>query len=103
MEAANNQPLRAFWWIWVGQAISVIGSGLTGFGLGVYVYQSTLAATAYTLIWASMALAGILVAPFAGVWVDRWDRRRVMLYADSGSALHLRHRASAVRCPRRPT
>jgi DHA3 family macrolide efflux protein-like MFS transporter len=73
--------------IWFGQVISLLGSGLTEFGLGVWVFQRTGAATDYALIALCISLPQVLVAPLAGTVVDRTDRRLVMLLSDSGAAI----------------
>jgi MFS transporter, DHA3 family, macrolide efflux protein len=75
--------------IWFGQAISLIGSGLTGFGLGVWVYQTTGSATQFSLIYLFTELPAILVAPLAGAIVDRADKRGVMILSDTGSGLSI--------------
>jgi DHA3 family macrolide efflux protein-like MFS transporter len=81
------QGMRAFLSIWVGELISIIGTGLTGFSLGVWVYQRTGSPTLFALIALFTTLPGILIAPVAGALVDRWDRRKVMFFADTGAAL----------------
>lgn len=73
--------------IWLGQVISLIGSGLTGFALGVWVYQTTGSVTQFSLIYLFTELPAILVAPLAGAIADRWDRRWVMILSDLGSGL----------------
>ena len=73
--------------IWFGQVVSLVGSGLTEFGLGVWVFQRTGAATDYALIALCISLPQVLVAPLAGPLVDRADRRLVMLLSDCGAAL----------------
>lgn len=73
--------------MWGGQLISLIGSGLTRFALGVWVFQRTGSVTQFALISMFASLPGLLALPFAGALVDRWDRRRVMLVTDSISAL----------------
>ena len=65
--------------IWVGQVISSLGSNLSGFALGVWVYQRTGSATRFALIALVTTLPGILMSPLAGALVDRWDRRRAMI------------------------
>ena len=79
------QDLRTFALIWFGQVISLIGSGLTGFALGVWVYLRTGSATEFALIAFATSLPGIIIAPLAGVIVDRRDRRWVMILSDSGA------------------
>jgi predicted MFS family arabinose efflux permease len=73
--------------VWIGQIISLFGSGLTGFALGVWLYQRTGSASNFALVALCSALPQLLVSPLAGVLVDRYPRRRLMALADSGSAL----------------
>jgi MFS family permease len=82
-----NGGLAIFGLIWFGQLVSLIGSGLTEFALGVWVFQRTGAATDYALTAFFITLPHVVAAPFAGALVDRWDRRRVMLLSDCGAAL----------------
>ena len=79
--------MQIFAIVWVGQLVSLIGSGLTSFALGVWVYQRTGSVTQFALISLSIILPSIVVAPIAGVFVDRWDRRQIMLIGDSGASL----------------
>ena len=71
--------MRKFTLIWFGQLASAIGSGITGFTLGVWVYQQTGSATMFTLMGLAATLPGVVVLPLAGSLVDRWDKRRVMV------------------------
>ncbi len=79
--------LRKFGLMWSGQLVSLVGSGLTRFGLGVWVYQQTGSATKFALIALFASLPGLLAAPFLGALVDRWNRRTAMLVSDFGAAL----------------
>ncbi len=79
--------LKSFGLVWLGQVVSLIGSGLTRFALGVWVYERTGSATQFTLITLFAFLPGLLAAPFAGALVDRWDRRWVMFWSDLGPAI----------------
>jgi MFS transporter, DHA3 family, macrolide efflux protein len=83
----KNRRMQVFFVIWFGQLISLIGSSLTGFALGVWVYQRTGSVTQFALISVSTVLPKILISPFAGAFVDRWNRRRAMLFGDTGSGL----------------
>ncbi len=78
---------RDFMVIWLGQVVSMFGSGLTGFALGVWVYERTGSITEFTLIAVFGSVPGLLVSPFAGVLIDRWDRRKVLILSDIGAAL----------------
>ncbi len=83
----RQSGMRGFFVIWAGQALSMLGSGLSGFALGVWVYQKTGSATQFAMIALAATLPAVLVSPLAGVLVDRWDRRRVMILSDLGAAL----------------
>lgn len=88
MTAENNfHWLRSFGPIWLGQAVSLLGSGLVQFAL---VWHLTIE-TGSTVVLATATfvalLPQVLLGPFAGALVDRWDRRRVMIIADSAIAL----------------
>jgi MFS family permease len=80
----DNKPWKSrFFTIWVGQAISILGSHLVQFALIWHLTVTTGSAT--VLATASMAgtLPNVILGPFVGTLVDRWDRRRIMLLADS--------------------
>lgn len=55
---------------------------MTGFALGVWVFQTTQSATQFSFMSFCGAVPAILVAPLAGVLVDRWDRRWAMVLTD---------------------
>src|SRR5689334_4913061 len=82
-EKTPSKGLITFGLMWFGQLISLIGSGLTGFTLGVWAYQQNQSATQFALIFFFSAVPGLVIAPLAGALVDRWDRRRVILFNDS--------------------
>ncbi|KAA3642402.1 MAG: MFS transporter [Chloroflexi bacterium] len=79
--------MRTFLTIWVGQVISVLGSGLTNFALGVWIFQQTGEATPFALTVLFGNLPQVLLSPLAGALIDRWNRRLVLIVADTGSAL----------------
>ena len=79
--------MKTFLIIWAGQLVSMLGSGLTGFALSVYVYQQTGSATQLGLAMLAATLPGLLFSPIAGALVDRWDRRWAMLISDTGAGL----------------
>ncbi len=79
--------MKRFLPLWIGQVISALGSGLTGFGLGVWVYQATGSVSRFAFITLCSVLPGILLAPVAGVLIDRFDRRLVLAVSNLGSAV----------------
>ncbi len=80
--AASAGGFRVFVLLWLGQVISTLGSSMTTFAVGVWVYQSTGSATRYALIIFFHVLPGLVAAPLAGALVDRWERRRVLIASD---------------------
>ncbi|WP_185903408.1 MFS transporter [Lysinibacillus sphaericus] len=80
---------KKFLLLWSGQLISAIGSGLTAFGLGIYVFQQTGKASAMALVTLLAFMPSLLLSPVAGVLADRYDRRILMVLGDSLSAIGL--------------
>ena len=85
----THQPknMRTFIIILVGELISMLGSGLTGFALGVWIFAETGKATPFAIAVLFGSLPPVLLAPWAGSLADRWDRRKIILITDTGSAL----------------
>jgi MFS transporter, DHA3 family, macrolide efflux protein len=83
----NAIEMRAFLVIWSGQFVSIIGSGITGFALDLWVYQRTGSVTQYALVALFNVIPPILVSPIAGVFVDRWNRRLTILGSDFLAAI----------------
>ncbi|HXD12080.1 MAG TPA: MFS transporter, partial [Anaerolineales bacterium] len=81
------QGMKTFLVIWVGQLISILGSGLTSFALGVWIFSQTGKATPFALTILFGNLPRILLLPVAGSLADRWNRRWVMILSDTGNAL----------------
>ncbi|MEU5261589.1 amino acid adenylation domain-containing protein [Amycolatopsis sp. NPDC021455] len=79
--------MRAFLLVALGQLVSLIGSGLTTFTLGVFVYQRTGSVSLFGLISVLTLLPAVALAPVTGAIADRWDRRKIMLGADALSAV----------------
>ncbi len=73
--------------VWAGQTVSVFGSSLSGFALGVWLYQRTGSASNFAFVAMCTVLPQILLSPLAGVLVDRYSRRWMMALADSGAAV----------------
>ncbi len=89
MKETKNKNFNKFLVIWVGELISSIGSGMTAFGLGVYVWQLTHSAVDVSLVELVALLPMILLSPLAGVLADTFDRRLLMICGDFFSALGL--------------
>lgn len=88
MNPAGKQ-FNKFLLLWSGELTSAVGSGLTSFGLGVYLFQQTGKASAMALVTLLAFMPGLLLSAPAGVLADRYDRRLLMVLGDGLSALGL--------------
>lgn len=70
-----------------GQLASLLGSGLVQFAIIWYVTLRTNSGVAMTLITLAGFVPQLLVAPIAGVWADRFNRKKVMIISDGLIAL----------------
>ncbi len=85
--AETPKNMRTFTTIWIGQLISLLGSGLTGFALGVWIYSQTGKATPFAMTVLFSSLPPVLLGPWVGSIADRYSRKKIILLADSGAAL----------------
>ncbi|TAH50322.1 MAG: MFS transporter [Chloroflexota bacterium] len=91
----TNQPIspfavfqnRNFALLWSAQLVSTIGSALTSLAASILVYRATGSALSVGLMLMATAAPSIVLGLVAGVFVDRWDRKRIMLLADVIRAL----------------
>ena len=82
-----TSSLKTFLVIWFGQLVSMVGSSISDFALGIWVYKSSGSVFQFALISLAFVVPKLLVSPFAGVIVDRWNRRKVMIVSDAVHAL----------------
>lgn len=75
-----------FFTIWTGQAFSLVGSALVQFALVWWLTQKTGSATILATVSLVALLPQIMLGPFVGALVDRWNRRLIMIVADSSIA-----------------
>jgi MFS transporter, DHA3 family, macrolide efflux protein len=71
--------------VWIGELISIIGSGLTGFALSVYIYQKTESAALFSAISLATVLPSILVRTFSGGLADRYNRKVLVILGNIGA------------------
>ncbi|MBD1429849.1 MULTISPECIES: MFS transporter [Sphingobacterium] len=78
---------KTYIYIWIGQFVSLLTSSAVNFA--VIIYLSLHYKSAEVLAFAGIAglLPQAIIGPFAGVYIDRWDRKKVMIYADAFIAL----------------
>ena len=73
--------------IWIGQIISVLASSMTIFGLTIWMYERTQSATAMGLVQVFFITPFLLMSPLAGVMVDRYNRRLMMMVSDLAAGM----------------
>jgi MFS transporter, DHA3 family, macrolide efflux protein len=83
----TDKSLKPFFVIWTGQAVSLLGSQLVQFALIWWLTQTTGSATVLALASLAGMLPQVVLGPFVGVLVDRWNRRLTMMLADAAVAL----------------
>jgi MFS family permease len=79
--------MRGFTLLWFGQVISLIGSAMTWFAFTIWAWEETGKASALATIGFFAFLPSVLFSPVAGAFVDRWNRKLVMLLSDLAAAL----------------
>jgi MFS family permease len=78
--------MSAFTLVCAGQAISLLGTAMTNFGLTLWAYEVTGKATPLALIGLCFGLPLIALSPFVGVLVDRGNRKLLMMLSDVAAA-----------------
>jgi len=73
--------------VMIGQAVSILASGMTGFALAIWVFQETSSATALGGMQAAFTIPYLLLIPIAGVLVDRYNRKLMMMVSDLAAGL----------------
>ena len=84
MEKTWKRNLRAFI---LGQSISLFGSSLVQYAIMWHITLTTKSGTIMTLSIIAGFLPTLFLSPFAGIWADRYDRKRLIVLADGGIAL----------------
>lgn len=74
--------LRNFLPMFVGQIVSLLGSSMVQFALVWYITKETGSATVLATATTLAIIPSIILGPFVGALVDRWNRKRVMIWSD---------------------
>jgi DHA3 family macrolide efflux protein-like MFS transporter len=84
MEIRRTGPtgMPGFTVVWIGQVVSLLGTGMTRFALTIWAWEVTGKATALALVWVFASAPTVLLSPVAGALVDRWNRKLVMMLSD---------------------
>lgn len=82
MQRKQLSGMGAFIIVWIGQAISLLGTGMTGFALTIWAYQVTGSPTALALVGFFFVTPMLIMSPIAGAIVDRSNRKFMMMISD---------------------
>lgn len=93
--APPPRGFRTFVIMWLAQSLSVIGSGMTGFAMNVYLAQTLYPAPeqkaelalAFTILNLGFWIPYVFGGPFAGAWVDRHDRKQILIATNIAKGL----------------
>ena len=86
MKASTHTGMTAFTAIWLGQVVSLLGSAMTWFAFTIWAWQKTGEPSTLANISFFAFLPTVLFTPIAGTFVDRWNRKLVMLLSDAATA-----------------
>jgi len=86
-KTTDRKWLRNYLPMWIGQAVSLLGSALVQFALVWYLTDQTGSATVLAMATLAALLPQVFLAPFSGAVVDRLNRKTVMIVSDSLVAL----------------
>jgi DHA3 family macrolide efflux protein-like MFS transporter len=84
---APEQFSDRFWLLWGSQAVSLAGTFAVQFAIIWWLTSTTGSATILATATLIGLLPQVLLGPFFGALVDRWNRKQIMLFADSAIAL----------------
>lgn len=87
MPLTEPKPMRDFWAVFTGQAFSLLGSRLVQFSLVWWLTSTTGSASVLATASIMALLPQVFITPFAGAFIDRWDRRKVLIGVDTLNAL----------------
>ena len=89
METTTNRPSGMFGFtiVWLGQIVSVLASTMSQFALTIFMYKETGSATALGLMQVFFITPFLIISPIAGVMIDRYNRKLMMMVSDLAAGL----------------
>jgi MFS family permease len=80
---ANNFFInKNFFLLWTGKIVSQVGDKFYGIALAWWILQRTNSPMAMGLFMAASTLPGLILGPFAGTLIDRWNRKHIIIISD---------------------
>ena len=84
---ANHETFRGYLFFWCGQLVSLLGSSIVQFSI-IWWITVTTGSALYLAVATFLGLAPLVaIGPIAGVYADRWDRKKLVFIADLMQAL----------------
>lgn len=82
--STQNRPtgMLGFTFVWLGQMVSILATNMSAFALTIFVFQKTGSATSLGLLQVFFITPLLIITPFAGVMVDRHNRKLMMMVSD---------------------
>jgi MFS family permease len=68
--------------VWLGQSVSQLGAGVGYIATLWWVHSTTSSALALGALATTSSMVGLVLSPFAGVFVDRWNRKHIIVVTD---------------------
>lgn len=81
-ENLGFKSMKKFLIIWCGQFFSMLGSGISSFGLAIWVLERTKSNMGFAITFLVQILPRLLFAPMAGSFADRKNRKKIMIATD---------------------
>jgi MFS family permease len=78
---------KNFTFLWASQGLSQITLSMINFVMATRIYEKTGSTLAVSLLWFFYYLPSLMIGPFSGYFVDKWNLRKVLLYTNSIQAL----------------
>ncbi|MEL6401222.1 MAG: MFS transporter [Cyanobacteria bacterium J06607_6] len=79
--------MQTFFVLWLGQFASLLGSEMTNFAITIWAWEVTGQATPLSFIIVATQIPRLLISPFAGLWVDQFNRKTLMFLGDTVAGL----------------
>ena len=83
----KQSGIKTFYILTITQVFSIIGSMMTGIAIGIKIFNDTGESTPLMLVSFFSAIPPMLGGSLAGVFVDRWNRKRVLIISDIAQSI----------------
>src|SRR4051812_43193712 len=84
---SDLNKMKAFGIVWFGQVISMFGTVMGRFAIAAWVWNMTHSAAVMAMIMGLTLGSTIVTGLIAGVLLDRFDRKKLMMLADFAGAV----------------